>query len=117
MCELVGLLVLLRFVLVFFLALLHFVARLLVDRLLQNFIENLLRVWRYTLLLDVLFDLLLGLCLTFGLGFCLADTFMAFKLHIENLLVDLLFLGLLVLFVANVVHLGCRAPDQVRSAV
>ena len=69
------------------------------------------------MLLDVLFDLLLSFGFTLGLGFGLADTLVAFELHVEYLLVDLLLLCFFVFFVANVVHLGGRAADKVRPTV
>jgi len=69
------------------------------------------------LLLDVLFDLLLSFGFTFGLSFGLAHTLVAFELHVEYLLVDLLLLCFFVFFVANVVHLSGRAADQVRPTV
>lgn len=112
MCQIVRLLELFSFAFILLLALLHLVTCLLFQRLLQNLVKNLFRVRRHTLLLDVFFDLLLAFRFDARLLLTLLDALVTLKFHLQDLLVDLLLLGLLIVFIVHAIHTVWGVADQ-----
>ena len=123
MRQVIGLLVLLCLVLILLLALLHLIARLHVNRLLQNLFKDIALALfiflseRSAGAADGFFKLvlLMGFVLSLLLG--RANSLVALEFHVEDLLLLLLFLRFLIFVLADVVHLGVGVANEVRPDI
>jgi hypothetical protein len=115
--QVVGLLLLLLLVLVLTFLILHLVASLLVNGFRQDLVEDLLRIRRGSKLLNLLLVLHAMLRLLLGLGLSGLDAFMALLLHLQDVFLVLLLLGLLLVSLGHAVHLGSRVCDHTLAVV